>query len=181
MHYRNNTRRQSGFTLIELLITVAIIAILAVMGATAYASFGAKAQVAEGFSQVEGVKHAYMVRYNEDGKVRGDYQLNELDSSWARENFGGKYVEYVNLGSGQVVIQFRTDADAPLAGTRFTMTPYETAAGAIVWHCGNAPIPNNGAATPAPLSLAGTTGGAPAVAATSTTTPASLLPKDCRA
>jgi type IV pilus assembly protein PilA len=179
----NNARiarkAQHGFTLVELLITVAIVAILAIIGATAYASFGAKAQVAEAFNLVEGVKHAYMVRYNEDGGSRGDYSHADLfDASTDRDDFSGKYVQMVNLQSGEITVQFRASADAPLAGGLLIMHPYETTAGAIQWRCSPGPIPTDGADVV--LSPAGTAGGTPASTLQATNIDQSLLPRECR-
>jgi type IV pilus assembly protein PilA len=178
----NNARiarnAQHGFTLIELLITVAIIAILAVIGATAYASFGAKAQASEAFNQVEGVKHAYMIKYNEDGKVQGNYELSDLFGLSAnRLDWGGRYVEYVNVTNGQIVVSFGANADAPLAGTLLTMVAHETPAGALIWRCGDAAVPSDGTTD---YPLAGFAGGSPAVAGTANSTPVDLLPKNCR-
>lgn len=183
MQNRNITRRQGGFTLIELLITVAIVAILAIMGATAYASFGAKAQVAEAFHLAEGIKHAHIMAYNENGRTRGDFTFADLDSTWQSSDFTGKYVDNVDYQAGQVVVTFKAApaVDAPLSSKTIHFAAYETGSGAIVWRCGMGPTPTSGGPTPVALLPSGTAGGAPGGdTASLTNVPASLLPKNCR-
>jgi len=50
---------QKGFTLIELMIVVAIIGILAAVAIPAYGDYTAKAQAAEAFSLLDGLKTPY--------------------------------------------------------------------------------------------------------------------------
>ena len=179
MRKHNTSRRQSGFTLVELLITVAIIAILSIIGATVYASFTSKAQASEAMRLVEGVKHAYEVQYAENGK-RPPVTLADLGmSSTNPDDFGGRYVDGISNSGGQIIVFFKAApaVDAPLAGTTLVMTPYETAAGVLQWRCGYAPVPQVGGVD---LAVAGTAAGAAITGLANTGAPESLLPKACR-
>lgn len=58
---------QKGFTLIELMIVVAIIGILAAVAIPAYQDYTAKAQAAEAFSLIDGLKTPLAEGLSQDG------------------------------------------------------------------------------------------------------------------
>ena len=57
---------QKGFTLIELMIVVAIIGILAALAIPAYQDYTARAQAAETFSLLDGMKTTIVAAMQED-------------------------------------------------------------------------------------------------------------------
>jgi type IV pilus assembly protein PilA len=79
---------QQGFTLIELMIVVAIIGILAAVAIPAYQDYTARAQAAEAFSLLDGLK-------------TGMAEANAQDGSWAipaGSVTAGKYVASITAG-----------------------------------------------------------------------------------
>jgi type IV pilus assembly protein PilA len=79
---------QKGFTLIELMIVVAIIGILAAVAIPAYQDYTARAQAAEAFSLLDGLK-------------TGMSEANSQDGTWAIPTgsvTAGKYVASIVAG-----------------------------------------------------------------------------------
>ena len=62
---------QQGFTLIELMIVVAIIGILAAVAIPAYQDYTAKAQAAEGFTLLDGLKTPIVDQMSQDATATG--------------------------------------------------------------------------------------------------------------
>jgi type IV pilus assembly protein PilA len=60
-------RMQKGFTLIELMIVVAIIGILAAVAIPAYQDYTARAQAAEAFTLLDGLKTPMIDNYSQSG------------------------------------------------------------------------------------------------------------------
>jgi len=84
---------QKGFTLIELMIVVAIIGILAAVAIPAYGDYTARAQAAEAFTLMDGVKTPLTELYTSTG----DFQITGTSGISAITS--GKYVEHLFAGS----------------------------------------------------------------------------------
>jgi type IV pilus assembly protein PilA len=90
---------QTGFTLIELMIVVAIIGILAAVAIPAYGDYTARAQAAEAFTLMDGVKTPLTDLFTNTGA----FAIN--NTVGATGNFitaitTGKYVATLGAGSG---------------------------------------------------------------------------------
>jgi type IV pilus assembly protein PilA len=87
---------QKGFTLIELMIVVAIIGILAAVAIPAYGDYTARAQAAEAFTLMDGVKTPLTELYTSNGTFL-------IDNSGAGTGItaitAGKYVASMTAGS----------------------------------------------------------------------------------
>ena len=84
---------QKGFTLIELMIVVAIIGILAAVAIPAYGDYTARAQAAEAFTLMDGVKTPLTELYTSNGDffIGGASGITAITS--------GKYVNLLSAGS----------------------------------------------------------------------------------
>jgi type IV pilus assembly protein PilA len=90
---------QKGFTLIELMIVVAIIGILAAVAIPAYGDYTARAQAAEAFTLMDGVKTPLTELYTGTGEflIGGTSGITAITS--------GKYVNALTVPAGSTSIQ----------------------------------------------------------------------------
>ena len=122
---------QQGFTLIELMIVVAIIGILAAVAIPAYQDYTAKAQAAEAFTLLGGLKTPIADQYGQDAAAASC-------AIPAGSTTAGKYVLGVALGTAtaatcQLIATFKaTGVSSKLISTTvtFTFTPATS-----VWGC----------------------------------------------
>ncbi len=126
---------QKGFTLIELMIVVAIIGILAAVAIPAYQSYTARAQAAEAFSLMDGLKTPLTEAYLDAG-------------SWVIPTNAvstGKYVASIVVdpapaaGTQGIVATFKTTGVSSSISGKKTGMSYNTTSGA--WNCANIDLP----------------------------------------
>ena len=97
---------QKGFTLIELMIVVAIIGILAAVAIPAYGDYTARAQAAEGFTLMDGLKTPLTELYTSNGTF--DVVATTAASPTTSQVVGiisGKYVSTIIVPTGKTSIQ----------------------------------------------------------------------------
>jgi type IV pilus assembly protein PilA len=85
---------QKGFTLIELMIVVAIIGILAAVAIPAYGDYTARAQAAEAFTLLDGLKTPLTELYTSSG----EFALDTAGVSGVTGITQGKYVATLTTG-----------------------------------------------------------------------------------
>ena len=188
---------QKGFTLIELMIVVAIIGILAAVAIPAYGDYTARAQAAEAFTLMDGMKTPLTEQFANDGMFYFDGGFNTASSVTGVGT--GKYVAAVTAGtappavgvilaaapamlaanadgSNNVYAVFKAAGQGPsnkIASLGVRMY-YNAATGA--WTCVNGL--NADAVTPIPA--AGALAAPPALLVGLTPLPTSILPKACQ-
>ncbi len=168
MSYSEN---QAGFTLIELMIVVAIIGILAAIAIPAYQDYTIRAQVSEGLNMAALAKTPIMDAFLNSGQAPANRTAAGLTPN--PTDTVGKYVTWVDINDGVVIVAFGNEANAQIVGLTSTLTPYETNDLGVVWRCGLAPAPVG-------LNLMGTSGGGNTAAYVAPTVPPQYLPSSCR-
>jgi len=166
---------QQGFTLIELMIVVAIIGILAAIAIPAYSDYTVRAQVSEGLNIASNLKTPITQNYLDTGRVAGNLAQAGIDSDATLNS--GTYVNSVGITNGAIIITYGQAANALINEETLTMTPYESGGGGIVWRCGWADVPVNGAGNE--LNPIGSDSSSPAVYA-EPTVDSKYLPASCR-
>lgn len=86
---------QKGFTLIELMIVVAIIGILAAVAIPAYGDYTARAQAAEAFTLMDGLKTPLTELYTSSGQ----FAIDPAGTSGVTGITTGKYVANIVAGA----------------------------------------------------------------------------------
>ena len=176
---------QKGFTLIELMIVVAIIGILAAVAIPAYGDYTARAQAAEAFTLMDGVKTPLTELYTSSG----DFAIANSANSGAITTNGitaivkGKYVgdlwvpsggyssiqaDFINTtGISNKLLTSNSTGNIPMSVHMY----YNPTNGA--WSCQNGDASNDVAiasasSSPATAAVAGANG-----------IPSNILPKSC--
>ena len=178
---------QKGFTLIELMIVVAIIGILAAVAIPAYGDYTARAQSAEAFTLLDGIKTPLTELFTTSGL----FEINTASGISAITS--GKYVASVGNGGGtgntnrfSVVAQFKNSGVSSRllnAGVGLKVHMYYNPNSGS-WTCANGDDTADDQTTIAgiittPGSEVPTLAKVAVVGAVATQLPAAVLPKSC--
>jgi type IV pilus assembly protein PilA len=158
---------QQGFTLIELMIVVAIIGILAAVAIPAYGDYTARAQVAEAFTLLDGLKTPLTEAYTNDGS----WDITTISAVTT-----GKYVSGItsNLAKTTITAQIKTTGVSSKILGRMVHLDYNQISGS--WTCANGPDTADAATTTATTVAVAT----PDNGSAGSGLPQNLLPKSCQ-
>jgi type IV pilus assembly protein PilA len=179
---------QKGFTLIELMIVVAIIGILAAVAIPAYGDYTARAQAAEAFTLLDGLKTPLTELYTSSGM----FALDTAGVSGVTGITSGKYVKAIVTGGGpnssavaqefSVVAQYMTSGVSSRLLSAASGTPtavhmwYNANDGS--WSCANGDGTADDAVAVASVTSSSPAKGVRAVIGANTI-PSNVLPKAC--
>jgi type IV pilus assembly protein PilA len=141
---KKQTIRQQGFTLLELMVVLAIIGILATVGATQFQNYIARARTTEGLQMAQPFKLAIEERISTGDGVFTQEQLG-VPTFIATADVTDITVKKMEAGNngGVIIITFGPRVGEDKKNT-LTLTPIVTA-GAIRWFCsaGEVKAPEN--------------------------------------
>ncbi len=163
--------KTAGFTVVELAAVLAVTAIIAAIGVSAYRTYAVRAEIASGIAATSGVRNRVAAAFKITGVPPPDRQTVPLDPG--RDEAWGDYVDDVAVVRGRVDVRFGRNADDAIAGRTLSLTPFETADGRIIWLCGNK-LPGPG------LEPLGFAGGAAEPVQILTLIDVRFLPPSCR-
>jgi type IV pilus assembly protein PilA len=172
---------QKGFTLIELMIVVAIIGILAAVAIPAYGDYTARAQAAEGFTLMDGLKTPLTELYTSNGSFSVVSTTGTPTTSQVTGIVSGKYVAdllvkdstktsiQVNFSNAAGISSRLLTSNVPGNAPMSVHMMYNPVTGA--WTCNNGDVSNDVAASSAVAADVAKAGANPI--------PTSILPKSC--
>ncbi|OGT04567.1 MAG: hypothetical protein A2143_03160 [Gallionellales bacterium RBG_16_57_15] len=172
---------QKGFTLIELMIVVAIIGILAAVAIPAYGDYTARAQAAEAFTLMDGLKTPLTELYTSNGSFSVVATTATPTSSQVSGIISGKYVANLSVAdSTKTSIQVNFSNAAGISSRLLTNNVagnvpmsvhmmYNPVSGS--WSCANGTVSADVAASAAVATSVAQVGANPI--------PTSILPKSC--
>jgi type IV pilus assembly protein PilA len=132
---------------------VFFIGILAGISIPAYHDYTVRAQATEGLALAGQVKVAVAESFAENGKWPRDLRALQFT-----EVPRGKFVTFVAVNHGTVVIRYSSAAAGPLRRQQLTLRPSVSGQGDVTWSCGYTPDqgsdPPTGGASPHATTLA---------------------------
>lgn len=123
------SRLQHGFTLIELMIVVAIIGILAAIGAQLYIDYVRRTHVSEGINLASGAKASVTEYFASKGNMPASNTEAGLATTITGNAVSGVDVE----ANGVIRITFNGKIGS--SGQDLTFVPSTTGNGSITWSC----------------------------------------------
>ncbi len=164
-------RPSKGFTVIELVATLAVTALIAAAGFSAYRTHVVRDRIAATVVRSEPLQ----ARVAESFRRFGVPPRNAAEAGVPHDAGSslGDYVASVAVSDGRIDIRYHDAADAAIAGQTLSLTPFETVGRDVVWVCGNA-LPGIG------LEPLGFAGGVRQALQTVTTIDGRYLPSACR-
>ena len=153
-----------GFSMIELVMTMAVVAILALLAVPSLIDRNIRMQVQEGMllaNLAKGGVNAFYMAKNELPAA------NEDAGAPPKEKIVGNFVTEVGVDAGAVTVTFGNNINTSVAGHRLTLRPAivkDAPTVPVAWLCNNAAVPN----------------GMTVMGANRTDIPARWLPMECR-
>jgi type IV pilus assembly protein PilA len=163
-------RSDRGYSVIELAIVLAVTALIAAVGASAYRTHAARTEVAHGIALAARAQDAVTRAFERYGEPPSDNAAAGLPGATGDR---GAKLDSIEVVDGRIELRFGKEAHPALASRTLSVTPFETVDGAVVWVCGNR-VPGAGLE---PLGFA--SGGRQAVQVV-TQIEARYLPSSCR-
>ncbi|HUO68273.1 MAG TPA: pilin [Gammaproteobacteria bacterium] len=127
--------RQRAFSIPEFALVLAVTALIAGLGASAYKTFVVRAQVSQSLELAARAQRQVAQSYQRDGDPPADREAAGLSA--AKNDDRGEYVDSIDIVNGRIDLHFGNAADAAIAGRTLSLTPFESASRDVFWVCGN--------------------------------------------
>ena len=124
-----------GFSLPELMLAIAVTALIAGLGASAYETYMVRGEIAQSIVLADRAQEHVTKSFQRYGEPPADRESAGL--SHAKSDDRGPYVDAIDIVDGRIDLHFGNDADAAIAGRTLSLTPFETVGRDVVWICGN--------------------------------------------
>ena len=153
-----------GFSMIELVMTMAVVAILALLAVPSLIDRNIRMQVQEGMLLANLAKNGVNAFYMAKNELPA---ANQDAGAPPKEKIVGNFVTEVGVDAGAVTVTFGNNINTSVAGHRLTLRPAivkDAPTVPVAWLCNNAAVPN----------------GMTVMGANRTDIPARWLPMECR-
>lgn len=131
--------RHKGFTAIELVLVFFILFAVAGLLAVAIDVYRIRSQVGHCLDALQPAREVLERFYLDTG--RAPMSADEILRHGLVMPEPPEYLSLLRLDGGRLELVFGNQASARLAGHTLALSPYTSASGEIIWHCGTAPLP----------------------------------------
>jgi type IV pilus assembly protein PilA len=134
-HFSSTAATARGFSAPEFAIVLAVTALIAGLGASAYRTYVVRGQISQSLALAARAQHQVTESFERDG----DPPANRETAGLSREKTDdhGRYVDSIDVVDGRVDLHFGNAADAAIAGRTLSLTPFESVSRDVFWVCGN--------------------------------------------
>ena len=124
-----------GFSAPELAIVLAVTALIAGLGASAYTTYVVRGQISQSLALAAHAQRQVALAFERDGDPPANREAAGL--SRTKSDDQGRYVDSIDIVDGRIDLHFGDAADAAIAGRTLSLTPFESASRDVFWVCGN--------------------------------------------
>jgi type IV pilus assembly protein PilA len=119
----------------ELAIVLAVTALIAGLGASAYKTYVVRGQVSQSLVLASHVQRQVAQSFERDGDPPANREAAGLSRDASDDR--GRYVDSIDVVDGRIDLHFGNAADAAIAGRTLSLTPFESVSRDVFWVCGN--------------------------------------------
>jgi type IV pilus assembly protein PilA len=127
---------ERGVSALELVLVVTATAVVAAVCASGYRAFQARSQISASVADTTAARALVTAAFEREGSPPRNAAAAGIDSM-TRSLLLGTYVAALEVDNGRIDLRFGDNAATGVAGKSLSLTPFETAAGEVVWVCGN--------------------------------------------
>jgi hypothetical protein len=133
-------RGSAGFTAIELVLAIFVLLALATITVYAYQTYSVRDQVGDALRAIAPVQRQIEHRYQQDRMLPVDRVAAGLSANPADTVI--EEVASIEVEHGRIVLVFGREALERIVMDRLSLTPFVMNNGALVWRCGDGPVPD---------------------------------------
>jgi type IV pilus assembly protein PilA len=130
-----NAAAVHGFSVPELMIVLAVTALIAGLGASAYKTYVVRGQISQSLTLATNAEQRVTQSFERDGDPPANRETAGLSRTKGDDH--GRYVDSIDVVDGRIDLHFGNAADAAIAGRTLSLTPYESVSRDVFWVCGN--------------------------------------------
>jgi hypothetical protein len=131
----SNAARVRGFSVPELALVLAVTALIAGLGASAYKTYVVRGQISESLALAEHAERQVTQPFGRDGDPPANREAAGLSRTTSDDH--GRYVDSIDIVDGRIDLHFGNTADAAITGRTLSLTPFESVSRDVFWVCGN--------------------------------------------
>jgi type IV pilus assembly protein PilA len=132
---RSSAATVRGFSVPELAIVLAVTALIAGLGASAYKTHVVRAQISQSLVLTAQAQRQVSQSFARDGDPPASREAAGLTRD--KNDDHGRYVDSIDVVDGRIDLHFGNAADAAIAGRTLSLTPFESVSRDVFWVCGN--------------------------------------------
>jgi len=134
-HLSSTAATARGFSVPELAIVLAVTALIAGLGASAYKTYVVRGQISQSLALAAQAERQVAQSFQRDGDPPANREAAGLSPATSDDR--GRYVDSIDVVNGRIDLHFGDAADPAIAGRTLSLTPFESVSRDVFWVCGN--------------------------------------------